>query len=167
MEQLQETLGLAGANAARWPATSRARLAAFVESDAEAGSLFAEAKALDKILSHAPGGSPSPAAEARILAAAAALPQNAFAPVEGGSFVGGGRNGTLARAYRMVPRPSLWGGAALMAASLVLGIYIGATGEAMPALRGMAFLASSDEDAGIAFSGSLFEPSGLQGQGAL
>ena len=63
-----------------------------------------------------------------------------------------------------VPSRSFWGEAALLAASLALGIYIGMSGEAVPTLRGLDMMASTDGDAAMAFSGSLFEPSGLHDQ---
>ncbi len=168
IQQLQDVLDLSGANAARWPERSRARLAAFVESNDEAARLFAEARALDKVLSHAPKGSPRLEIEARIMAAASSLPQSRGGALDGEiSPAGRRRDGAMGRAFMPAFRPSLWGGAALLAASLVAGIFIGLTGQAVPALRSVALLASSESDAGIAFSGSLFEPSGIHEQGEL
>jgi hypothetical protein len=38
------------------------------------------------------------------------------------------------------------------------------SGEAVPTLRGLDMMASTDGDAAMAFSGSLFEPTGLHDQ---
>ena len=143
-------------------------LAAFVESDEDAARLFAEARALDTVLSYAPEGLPGREIETRILAAASALRQDRGVSLpDSAALIGRRPDGTITRAFRTVSRPSLWGGAALLAASLVIGIFIGLTGEAVPALRGISMFASYDSEAGIALSGSLFEPSGLHEQGEL
>lgn len=63
-----------------------------------------------------------------------------------------------------VPSRAFWGEAALLAASLALGIYIGMSGDAVPTLRDLDMIATTDDDAAMAFSASLFEPSGLHDQ---
>jgi hypothetical protein len=157
LRQLESALSIAGANPARWPQDARARLAAFIETDREAERLFAEAKALDKVLARACCGPASGGCEAKILAACLELPQQR----------GGGSAAILS--FRGMPRRRLhrdtpgagaafWGGAAMLAASLMLGVYIGASGEAVPTFRSIEMLASNDMEAGIVFSGAVFEP---------
>jgi hypothetical protein len=160
LKQLESALSVGGAHPARWPRESRARLAAFVETDRDAERLFAEAKALDTVLARACAGPASGGCAAKILAACLELPQQC----------GGGSAAILpfgrirGRQYRNLRADmpgggaAFWGGAAMLAASLMLGVYIGASGEAMPTIRSIELLASNDMDAGIAFSGAVFEP---------
>ena len=54
------------------------------------------------------------------------------------------------------PVRAVWGGAAMLAASLLLGIYIGVSGEAVLALCNTEMFASDNLGAGIVFSGSAF-----------
>jgi hypothetical protein len=168
LRQLQDALDVAGANPARWPENARARLSALVESDEEAARMLAKARALDKVLSRAPGGSPRSDLELRILAAASSLPQQGSG---GGSSVI-----SLDRARRQrsmllfsenASRPSFWGGAALLAASLILGVFIGLSGGGLSTLRDIELLALNDSDVGISFSGSLFVPGSSGEQGRL
>lgn len=160
LKQLESALSVAGANPSRWPQDARARLAAFVETDAEAEQLFAEARALDKVLSRACAGPSGGNCAAKILAACLELPQQRG----GGSAAILPFGGASRRRYRRLRSDmpgggaAFWGGAAMLAASLMLGVYIGASGEAMPTIRSIELLASNDMDAGIAFSGPVFEP---------
>jgi hypothetical protein len=168
LRELEEALALAGPHPRRWRAACCARLSAFVENDAEAARLFAEAKALDRVLCCAPEGKPRNALEGCILRAAFQRPQNRRQSAGLAIRLGGG--GALGRVRQFpfrVPSRSFWGEAALLAASLALGVYIGMSGEAVPTLRDLDMIASTDGDAAIAFSGSLFEPSGLHDQDQL
>ncbi len=168
LKQLEDALDLAGANPSRWPEASRARLSAFVESDLGAARLFAEAKALDRVLSFASAGAPRAGFEDRILHAASKLPQE---PQAGSAQI------IDFRPRRQPARPrrggpdgrggAFWAGAAMLAASLILGVSLGLAGGVVPGLQSLEFLASNDVDAGIAFSGSLFEPSELHDRGQL
>lgn len=168
LKELAGALDLAGTNPKRWPERSRARLSAFVENDEEAARLYIEAKALDHVLARAPQGMPRPEIEAEIVAAARRLPQDrADSQAEVISLNDRLREASAVRGPRFESGRSYWGGAVLLAASLILGVYIGASGEAIPTLRGIEFLASNDAQAGIAFSGSLFEPSELHEEGQL
>jgi hypothetical protein len=162
LKQLESALGVAGANPSRWPQDARARLAAFVETDAEAERLFAEAKALDTVLARACAGTSGSNCAAKILAACLELPQERGG---GSAAILPFGTGPSRRRYRRLRSDipgggaAFWGGAAMLAASLMLGVYIGASGEAMPTIRSIELLASNDDmDAGIAFSGPVFEP---------
>jgi len=166
LNELERALEMAGANPSRWPKSCCARLSAFIEADEAAARLYAEHKVLDRVLCCAPQGSPRLEIEKCVITAAFALRQN-----RGSSSLVEMPLGGSATRTRLLPFPirlptgSLWGEVALLAASLVLGVYIGASGDAVPALRGIDMLASStDGGAGVAFAGSLFEPSGLHEQ---
>ena len=195
LKELEEALALAGPQPRRWQSACCARLSAFVESDEEAARLFAEAKALDRVLCRAPEGKPGAALESCILRAAFQRSQDrGVSPgleirlerfpekwisvfrkktrqnKERERFSGsmevenalGGAARSKARQFPFrVPSRSFWGEAALLAASLALGVYIGVSGEAVPTLRDLDMIASADGDAAMAFSGSLFEPGGL------
>jgi hypothetical protein len=168
LQELEEALALAGPHPRRWRASCCARLSAFIENDAEAARLFAEAKALDRVLGHAPEGKPRPALESCILRAAFRCPQQRGKFAGFTMRLGGGAGINEVRPFPfLMPGRSFWGEAALLAASLVLGVYIGMSGEVVPALRDLDMLASSGDDAAMAFSGSLFEPSGLHDQDRL
>jgi len=163
LTQLEETLSAAGARPSCWPDDCRARLAAFIETDPDAARLFAEAKALDRVLASAPKCRPRAGFEADIVSAALKLPQNRGG---GAGTVLGFGNGLQRRSagesgHSPMPAPSFWGGGALLAASLMLGIYIGVSGNAVPTLRNIELLASNDLDTGFAISGSLFGPGEL------
>ncbi|HEY7644025.1 MAG TPA: hypothetical protein VH858_03230 [Hyphomicrobiales bacterium] len=168
LKQLQDALDLAGAKPARWPESVRTRLSAFVETDDDAARMFAEAKALDTVLSRASTGTARPELELRILAAASAMPQQR-ANAAGVIDLGGARrqDRTAVRAPGPLYRPSFLGGAALLAASLILGIFIGLSGQAIPTLRNIERLAFNGGDIGISFSGSIFEPGAHPEQGSL
>lgn len=169
LSELKDTLELIGAKPESWPYGCRARLSAFVESDEEAASLYAEAKAFDHVLSRAPLASrPHPEMEARIFDAAMRLPQDQTFDEE---WVVKGNEALqkvlIPHAVCCQDNRAIWAGAALMAASLIMGIYIGLSGNVVPTLRGLEQLAANDAEAGIALSGSLFGPSELYGEGQL
>ena len=162
LRQLEERLEVSGASLSRWPKDCRARLAAFIETDAEAARLLAEIRALDRVLARAPKCAVRSALEAKICAAAAKMRQDGG---HAGAGIIGFGNGSRRAGNGFGPRPvtgsSVWGGAALLAASLILGVYIGASGDAVPTLRSIEAFASNDLDAGFVLSGSLFGPSAL------
>lgn len=109
IEKVKLLLDTFGADRARWPAAERLRLAAFLASDAGARRLVSEAAAFDRLLDLAPRPSAARerAAIERIVAASRRHNQ---------------------RAARERP---LWRAAALLAASLVLGVLAG-TGGLVP-----------------------------------
>jgi hypothetical protein len=145
----ERLLDVYGSDRSRWPVEARASAGQLVARDKAARRLLAEAEALDRMLERAP--LPSLAEEAaladRILAAARRSPR--MVPVA--------RTDTAARARRAIdnvvrlhnnmrtrPRwltPTGLGGAAgMLAASLVLGIFIGLSNLSqgvVPALEDM------------------------------
>jgi hypothetical protein len=129
LKQLQDVLDCYGAAPSCWPERCRARLSAFVESDHEAARIFAGAKALDRTLCCAPKGQCRNEMEARILSLALCLPQSRN---ESSATILDFQTAALRerQPLREIPeRRPMWG-AALLAASLILGVYIGVSGEA-------------------------------------
>lgn len=167
LRELEEALTLAGPHPRRWRVSCCARLSAFVEHDEEAARLFAQAKALEGVLRCAPEGKPRAALESCILRAAFQCPQVRGASTGMEIRLGGGPLTGVRQFPFRAPSRSFWGEAALLAASLALGVYIGMSGEVVPTLRDLDMMASTDGDAAMAFSGSLFAPSGLDDQGQL
>ncbi|WP_143149356.1 hypothetical protein [Hyphomicrobium sp. CS1BSMeth3] len=152
----ENVLDTFGGNSARWPAEKRERLMSLAASDAEAGRLLREAKALDTVLAHAAG---PPVGETKALADRIAAAVANTAPGQspgktahaerqtGGSTPssentsgvviawprGAGENprvaaqaGALTGSVPQRERfSSGWRTAALLAASLVAGIFVG------------------------------------------
>lgn len=124
----ERLLDVYGGDRTRWPVEARAAAAQLVARDAKAQGLLAEAEALDRVLERAP--LPSLAKEAeladRIVAAAQRTPRlvrinepgAAAAPAapEGAPLAGGRRAGLLRADVRK---------AAVLAASLLVGLYLG------------------------------------------
>lgn len=151
----ENVLDTFGGNSARWPAEKREWLMSLAASDAEAGRLLREAKALDTVLTHAAG---PPVGDTKALADRIAAAVANTAPgqspgkaahterqtggstpsTESGSGVviawprGGEHSRVAAQAEALtgsVPQrerfSSGWRTAALLAASLVAGIFVG------------------------------------------
>lgn len=122
LQDLQQLLDVHGGDRTRWPAAERLRLASFIASQPMAATALDEAMALDRLLDLAPTVSVERerALAARIVSAAAAAKA---VPAD----VAAGRVVALRR-----PAASSFmrhAGAVLLAASLVLGIFAGATGQ--------------------------------------
>jgi hypothetical protein len=149
---LEAVLDAHGVRPERWPETHRGWLAAFIRRDARAARLLAEAEALERLLGRASPSPPPAGLEARIMAAAAALPQ-----IEGSGgampprrpFALDGR-APVARPAARGPVRRFWPEAALLAASLFLGLAIGLSGQAVPALQSVAAITGEDDGWGIA-----------------
>lgn len=128
LDELERLLDAYGADQERWPQDVRARFAP-VLSDRRAARLLSEAAALDRVLAHAP--LPDPARRAaladRILAEARASRGDEAGRQPGTviAWPGSRRARTSAPVSGSELRPS-WKAAALLAASLALGIFIGA-----------------------------------------
>jgi hypothetical protein len=143
LEELAEVLEAYGSAPRRWPEEARARLLAFVEGDKMAARMLAEARALDRLLGLAPDGGGWGRLEVAILAAAQGLPQQgrgAAADVpHWRETVGGAMVAQLGR-----PLSRIWPELTLLAASLFLGLLIGLSGQAVPALQDIVLMADSD-----------------------
>ena len=167
LAQLADVLETYGANEERWPDGVRAQLAAFVAEDDQAARLLTEAGALDKLLAFAPAGRGEGGLEARILAAASAMPQQVAgsAPPRRPSYRQS--NGTelvrIAQSVRAARR--IWPEVTLLAASLFLGLLIGLSGQAVPTLQNIAEIA--DEQGLGTLTSLLFDPADGPEQGAL
>lgn len=125
-QQLQELIVLLevyGADKSRWPAASRLRLSGFLATHPRAKQVYAEAQALDTVLNLAPNVSPERerALAQRILAAAAASGAPGNPPVSNVVPLTGIRK-PVQPFRRSTARQAA---AALLAASLVLGVFAG------------------------------------------
>jgi hypothetical protein len=132
IEALAALLDAFGADAARWPAGAEARFAPLLAENAEARRLVAEACALDRLLTRTASAEPSVAPDVAARVADRVLARGTR-PV-----------GVAPRASNVVPlprrtplagtpaspakRPTEWRAVALLAASLLCGLYIGGQG---------------------------------------
>ena len=133
-QALERLLDVCGADRTRWPARERLRFASFIGEDEGAKRLLAEADALDSLLDRAPRASEARerALQERIVAAALRSSETKLAVVSNRSLApaasslrarlpglrgfGGGRV------------KAEWPVAALLAASLVMGVILGSAG---------------------------------------
>lgn len=142
---LQGILDVYGADASRWPQAQRARLAPLMATDASARAAINEAAALDTLLDSAPrvGVDRERALAARIMAAADAVGIDQAAPT---------RNVLDFQRRRVLPAATGWralanpAASALLAASLMLGIFAGFSGQFTPAVDALAVAAGLGED---------------------
>ena len=132
-QALEHLLDVCGADRTRWPARERLRFASFVSEDEEAQRLVAESAALDALLDRAPRASEDRehALKERIVAAALRSSETKLAVV-----TAGGEAPALARLpswLRGAPPARVrqrqeWPAAAMLAASLVVGVMLGSAG---------------------------------------
>ena len=148
-EAFQRLLDIHGADRARWPAAERLRFAQLLARDAAARLMLAEAVALARVLDRSPAvpTAQTNALAARIAALAADTGQEPpicgstvaetfasnSAPVRGASVVAMPTRAVKPGAYRAMPRPAA--AAAVLAASLAVGVFIGLTGAFNPAVE--------------------------------
>lgn len=123
---LANRLDISGADRTRWPAQERLRFAALIAGDDAARRMVAEAAALDRLLDAAPGA--EPARLDRLIDRISAAAQ-----VEGASRADNVVEFTAARRPAAPPRTpvhrrSTWQAAALLAASLFVGAFVGTSG---------------------------------------
>ncbi len=158
LEGLEQVLERFGSDRTRWPAPVRRDFAGLLAGDAGAQKRLREAEALDRLLDLAP----QPAIDTR------ALSGRIFAAVERESPAASPPKARVAWAMfeRKSPRvgEAQWPAAALLAASLVLGAFVGLSGTFDTAVDPLvASRTSSDSDmdpAQIAFDSnsiSMFE----------
>ncbi len=123
-----------GARAERWPEAARERFEPLLERNARARELLAEARALEKLLDRAPlpNTERMEALADRIVAMAAA--EKASQPSAGNVVDLAAR-----RQARTMPTPrSRWQVASALAASLLVGIYLGASPPVTSAIETIA-----------------------------
>lgn len=153
LEAFEQVLERYGSDRTRWPAPVRKRFASMVTENAEAKQRMREAEALDRLLDMAPPPAVDTAALAnRIMAAVAAEagPARATRPARGWvPEVARSRVATVGRTYGPA--------AALMAASLMLGMFSGLSETLNPTAEPVFAEASSSTDVDlnqIAFDGN-------------
>jgi len=129
-EALERLLDIYGADRTRWPARERLRFASVLSEDNAASRMLSEAKALDALLDRAsrPSETSVEALKERIMAAALREhPAQVSVPMRPAASV------TSIWSPRRVlpaiaPRFAEWPAAAVLAASLVLGVMLGSAG---------------------------------------
>ena len=160
-EALARLLEIHGADRTRWPARERLRFAGVISEDKAAARLLAEAEALDRLLDRAPraGDENLDALKERIVAAAIRSDGRKFSAVEGG------KAGVAKAAPANVRRPAWagaslkgrfgeWPAAAVLAASLVLGVMLGSAGTldtTMQRMASVAGLSTTSDTTNVAF----------------
>jgi hypothetical protein len=148
MDALERLLESHGADRTRWPAPERLRFAPLLSSNEQARRLLAEAQALDRLLDLAPEPRTNRAALAdRIVAAVsqeAARPQVIQLPQRRGS---GSLFGSAAERARASFGSGQWAGGALLAASLVLGAFMGTSGAFQQAIQPLTVATTGETDA--------------------
>jgi hypothetical protein len=131
---LERVLEAFGTAPARWPADQKTALAALVEGDPQARQLVAEARALELALDRAPV--PDRDAEARVLDRVMAVVNSRSAQAAAKPATGNARANVVDLALRRAARGAapqvrnrnVWRAVSLMAAALLLGIYLGVSG---------------------------------------
>ena len=161
LDSLQKLLDGHGGDRTRWPASERLRFAPLIGGDEEARRRIAEAEALARILAKAPT-LPEPRRAAlsdRIvtLAQAEVLAQRA----RGDVVVPFGAVGRRRMAQRVMARAPA---AALLAASLLVGVFVGFTGVAAPALQRFATLAGLSQESDAVGPLAAFDEASLAGE---
>lgn len=147
LELLERVLDVYGADRDRWPAAERLRLARVLTESEEARRMLRDAAALDRLLDLAPAFDAARQAQLaeRIVARAAAMPRLAHAgpatEVARGPLA---RLPSLSRFGRVAPA------AALLAASLMLGVFAGwQSGDLYPGLRPAALETAEATDGAV------------------
>jgi hypothetical protein len=132
-QALERLLDVCGADRTRWPARERLRFASFICEDEGAQRLVAESAALDTLLDRAPRASEDRerALKERIVAAALRSTETRLAVVAATGAAG--KASRLPAWARLTPSRPVnarheWPAAALLAASLVVGVMLGSAG---------------------------------------
>jgi hypothetical protein len=145
IEALSALLDVCGADRTRWPARERLRFAGLIVEDDTARRLVSEARALDRLLDAAPRVS-----EDRQEKLAERIVTTAITQGRGAQRGRSGVGSTVVPLQRVPARKSsVWQAAALLAASLLLGIVMGTSGRLQLSAEQLAGLTStSGNDAG-------------------
>lgn len=164
LDALESLLEVYGADRTRWPARERLRFAGFISEDADARRLISEASALDRLLDCAPRASEDRehALKERIVAAALRTSEPRFAVVAAGGGQGEAhelpvwkrRPAALTSMLKRLPVRSEWPAAAVLAASLVMGVMLGSAGTFQPTMQEVAEAAgfATADSSQLAFS---------------
>ncbi len=144
---LVNRLEISGADRTRWPAQERLRFAPLISGNAEAQRLVAEAAALDRLLDKIPAADPANLHGLidRIVAAAEAEGQPRTDNVV--SISAARRTPAAAAKRPPIHQRSTWQAAALLAASLFVGAFVGKSGllnSAVPSLGAQYDVAEAD-----------------------
>ena len=158
VEALQRLLDVYGADRSRWPARDRLKFAELLAESADARRILGDAGAFDRLLDMAPGAEAAAvgALAGKIAAAASAEPKRAGRSIEAPHAMGATR--TVKRLPERTRQIIDWPAAALMAASLVLGVFVGTNGYFDDVTGQTAVVAASGADidtdaSAIAFGG--------------
>ena len=137
IDAFERMLDTFGSDRTRWPAPARRDFASLVTTSGEAGARLKEAEALDRLLDlAAPPRIDTSALAARIVAAAEAEASAARAvPAAAGTPATRTRKLFERHNGRRPAAETPWAAVALLAASLVLGIFTGFSGAFDPAVR--------------------------------
>lgn len=143
---LVNRLDISGADRTRWPAQERLRFASLISGNQEAQRLLAEAAALDRLLDTIPPADPAKLADLidRIVAAAEAEGRPRADNVVS---ISAARRAPAAAVRRPLYQRSTWQAAALLAASLFVGAFVGNSGllgSAVPSLGSEYDVAEAD-----------------------
>jgi hypothetical protein len=143
---LSDRLEISGADRTRWPAQERLRFAALIAGSEEARRMVAEAAALDRLLDSVPGVDPTrlDGLIGRIVNAAEAEGPPRDNVID---FAGARRGPAITPQRAPLHRRSNWQAAALLAASLFVGAFVGTSGilgSGVPALSGEYDVAEAD-----------------------
>lgn len=150
---LETLLDAYGADTSRWPRHAQARAGVLLASDAQAGRLVAEAKALDALL----GRAPLPAQERRTALADRIVAQALNAAPAGAGhkaaapsgivipWPGGASRARAAKVWKGSRQPA-WSAAVLLAASLCIGIFVGTQDLAPGAVNNLMEAVALDSD---------------------
>jgi hypothetical protein len=151
-QALSRLLDTCGADRTRWPARERLRFAGFISEDAEAQRMLSEARALDALLDCAPRASEERehALKERIVASALRSGATSFSVVAGSAQAAPApqvapERGPVLRRFAAARE---WPAAAVLAASLVVGVMLGSAGTFDTTAQEMA------EAAGFATAGA-------------
>lgn len=144
LDALECLLEVYGADRTRWPARERLRFASFISEDEDARRLVSEAGALDTLLDRAPRASEDRehALKERIVAAALRTSEPRFAVVAGAQKDEPAKlpvwKRPVSSMLNKLPIRSEWPAAAVLAASLVIGVMLGSAGTFEPTMQEVA-----------------------------
>ena len=152
LQALEQTLDTFGADQTRWPDADRVRFAALIEQEPRAQRLIAEAVAFDRVLDlgHAADREQHEALADRIVAAAGGEPQAVDGDIpDNVRALSRGPRRERNRGWRAGKPPVRdWAAMALLAASLLMGVFAGLSGRAdgvLSLIVGEAHAASPDD----------------------